>query len=83
MPTVEQRKEIQRQFAALSTPQDVAALLGISWEKLRHLLYRMQPHNRYRYFGIPKKSGGKRWITAPIAEIKELQRDMNELLTTL
>jgi RNA-directed DNA polymerase len=83
MVSIEQRKEMKKRFAALSTPQDVAALLEISWEKLRHLLYRVPGHKRYQYFSIPKKSGGKRWIAAPIAELKELQRGLNELLTVV
>jgi RNA-directed DNA polymerase len=68
-------------FSALATPQDVAVLLGVSWEKLRHLLYRLNDSQRYRHFDLPKKSGGKRWISAPIAEIKELQQRLCEFLT--
>lgn len=68
-------------LGGLTAPEDVAALLGITWQKLRYLLYRMPEYERDRYFDIPKKSGGKRWIAAPIPEIKELQRKLNELFT--
>jgi RNA-directed DNA polymerase len=80
MTQAEQRIEIQKRFSSAIQPEDVAKLLGVSWEKLRYLLYRRRDFQRYRYFEIPKKSGGKRSIAAPIEEIKELQRTLNELL---
>jgi S1-C subfamily serine protease len=67
-------------FRQLRTLSDVAALLGCSRARLRHLLYRMAPSKRYRAFEISKKTGGVRQIRSPIPEIKELQRRLHELL---
>src|SRR3989442_8568438 len=78
-----QSLETERRFPVLHTPEDAATFLGVSWKKLRHLLYRMHDHDRYIQFTIPKKSGGSRQITAPVAEVKELQRRLNELLTAV
>jgi RNA-directed DNA polymerase len=83
MTPSEQRIEIQKRFSSAIQPEDVAIMLGISWPKLRYLLYRRPISQRYRNFEIPKKSGGKRLITAPIEEIKELQRTLNELLNII
>jgi RNA-directed DNA polymerase len=80
MTQAEQRIEIQKRFSSAIQPEDVAKLLCVSWEKLRYLLYQRRDSQRYRHFEIPKKSGGKRLIAAPIDEIKELQRTLNELL---
>lgn len=80
MTQAEYRIETQKRFSSAIQPEDVATLLCVSWKKLRYLLYRRQDSQRYRYFEIPKKSGGKRLIAAPIEEIKELQRTLNELL---
>lgn len=79
----EQCKVIENRFSALVSKEDVAPLLGVSWAKLRYILYRMKDNQRYRDFEIPKKSGGKRLITAPHVEMKEVQRKLNELLTAV
>jgi len=76
-------RPVDNQFSVLQMPEDVALLLGVSWKKLRHLLYRTRNSRRYVRFIIRKKSGGSREITAPNAEIKELQRKLNELLTSV
>jgi RNA-directed DNA polymerase len=83
MAQSEQRKEIQNRFSAAKEPEDVASLLGVSWEKLRYWLYRRKESQRYRQFEIPKKAGGKRLINAPGDELKELQRELNQLLEVI
>jgi RNA-directed DNA polymerase len=83
MSEVATTPEVDNRFSILQKPEHVASLLGVSWKKLRHLLYRMRNSNRYVRFTIRKKSGGSRQITAPCAEIKELQRKLNEILTSI
>jgi RNA-directed DNA polymerase len=58
----------------------VADLLECSREKLRYLLYRLPPENRYRAFNVAKKGGGPRLIQAPIPEICDLQRRLHLVL---
>lgn len=80
MVRTEETTAIRERFSSATKSEDIAGLLGVSWAKLRHLLYRMPKSLRYRHFGIPKKSGGQRWISAPVQEIKELQQRLNDLL---
>jgi RNA-directed DNA polymerase len=67
-------------FSTLTTIQAVAELLGCSRAKLRYLLYRFPPDDRYRDFNIAKKGSGIRLIQAPIPEILELQRRLHFIL---
>jgi RNA-directed DNA polymerase len=71
----------QGSFAVLKTPQDVAAFLGVSWKRLRYLLYRMRVSRRYHRFEIKKRRGGVRVILSPISEIKDIQRRLAFALT--
>lgn len=67
-------------FASLRTREDVAALLKVSDQGLRHLLYGIKPATLYRTFEIPKKSGGIRRIVAPVPRLKTLQRRLLKIL---
>ncbi|SOD13356.1 reverse transcriptase family protein [Pedobacter xixiisoli] len=54
---------------------DFASALGTDLSALRYLLYQRKVSriNHYHAFQIPKKSGGKRTITAPKQKLKRLQ----------
>ncbi|MCK6545180.1 reverse transcriptase family protein [Myxococcota bacterium] len=70
----------------LSTPADVAALLGISVPRLRWLAFHAEAAERthYVYFEIPKRSGGTRTLAAPHAQLLAAQRKiLVELLEKL
>jgi RNA-directed DNA polymerase len=67
-------------FSTLTTIEAVANLLGCSRAKLRYLLYRLPPDDRYRGFNIAKKGNGARLIQAPIPEILELQQRLHFFL---
>ncbi|WP_245678155.1 reverse transcriptase family protein [Chondromyces crocatus] len=65
----------ERGLPLLSTPADVARALGISVPRLRWLCYHgdavERPH--YVYFEVPKRSGGKRLLSAPHASLAQAQ----------
>ncbi len=65
----------ERGLPALSTPADVARALGLSISKLRWLCFHAEatekPH--YRYFEVPKRSGGTRMLAAPQPELAKAQ----------
>jgi retron-type reverse transcriptase len=65
----------ERGLPVLSTPADVARALGLSIGRLRWLCFHSdaveRPH--YVYFEIPKRSGGKRLLSAPHASLAAAQ----------
>jgi RNA-directed DNA polymerase len=62
------------------TTQDIAHTLNIDVVFLTHCLYVVKPKNQYHEFEIDKKSGGKRIISAPSANLKSLQSSLSILL---
>jgi len=71
---------MRERFSALKTAQDVADLLDTDKATLNYHLYICPDKKRYATFSIPKRSGGKRKIKAPISPIKILQRKLNQVL---
>lgn len=65
----------ERGLPLLSTPADVARALGLPIPKLRWLCFHAEatekPH--YRYFEVPKRSGGTRLLAAPQPELAKAQ----------
>jgi RNA-directed DNA polymerase len=59
---------------------DVALLLGYQPKSLSYLLYKYPNAAKYESFEIPKRSGGVRIISAPIPQIKLLQRRLSDAL---
>lgn len=59
---------------------DIAHLLGYKPSALAYVLYKIDDEVKYANFEIPKRSGGKRLISAPIPELKTLQRKLADLL---
>ncbi|MCA9718219.1 MAG: RNA-directed DNA polymerase [Myxococcales bacterium] len=60
----------------LAGPEAVAASMGITVGALRFLAYsrRVSRISHYRRFSIPKKTGGRRLISAPMPRLKAAQR---------
>lgn len=65
---------------AATTLHDVAALLGFKPSALSYVLYVRPEADKYKTFDIPKRAGGTRKISAPIDELKLLQRRLADLL---
>lgn len=63
------------------TRHDVAALLRFRPSRLSYIVYQIPKRERYTTFSIPKRSGGRRRIDAPIPRLKVLQRRLADLLT--
>jgi RNA-directed DNA polymerase len=65
----------ERGLPILSTPSDVARALGLGISRLRWLCFHAEamekPH--YRYFEVPKRSGGTRMLAAPQPELAKAQ----------
>lgn len=64
----------------LTTPGELAQLLGTDYGKIKRLYYRGDMGRHYLAFDIPKKSGGKRRILAPSDKLKTLQSRLASLL---
>ena len=60
----------------LSTPAELATALGVTISQLRWLAYHAEVTKRVHYvsFTVPKKSGGKRTLHAPLHLIGRVQR---------
>ena len=61
---------------ALSTPASLAAAMGLSVSRLRWLAFHSEAPTRTHYvrFAVAKKSGGKRWLSAPHRSMDAAQR---------
>jgi retron-type reverse transcriptase len=59
----------------LATPADVAVALGLTIPRLRWLAFHSDasPVSHYARFTVPKKSGGERLLSAPMAELARAQ----------
>src|SRR5690606_18214529 len=57
-----------------------APILGYSAKSLAFVVYGIKDSEKYNDFTIPKRSGGTRVISAPIPELKLLQKRLAELL---
>lgn len=67
---------------ARTLPQ-LANLLGLNGKILSYTLYWVAPERKYTSFTIPKKSGGRRHITAPSSRLKLVQRRLAGLLSQI
>src|SRR4051794_13321969 len=65
---------------AASNLSDVASLLGFKPAFLSYILYKQTAADKYKSFHIPKKFGGARSITAPLAGLKFAQKRLADLL---
>ena len=68
----------------LSTPADVAGMLGLSIPQLRWLAFHAEVATRIHYihFLVPKKSGGMRTLSAPHRRLAAAQRWIFENILT-
>ncbi len=57
----------------LQTAEDVANYLDVSYGQLIYTVYKATEDERYRFFEIPKRTGGMRPIHAPTGLIRTLQ----------
>ena len=72
--------ELIESFFALTTPEQIAELLEITYKVLNYYLYILPVNVQYRTFNISKKSKGERKICAPITPIKIIQKKLNYIL---
>lgn len=75
--------ELKSAFFCLETRQDIANLLEISEKQLIYYLYIIPEDRRYKYFEIPKKSGGFREILAPATALKIIQQKLNQVFQSV
>lgn len=72
--------ELKQRFESLTTPEDVADLLEISYDHLNYILFWGRHFFPYHKFTIRKKSGGFRVINAPPTSLRILQSKLNTVL---
>ncbi len=65
---------------ACSSVGDLAALLGYRAQTLGYIARGLRDPAKYTTFEIPKRSGGRRVINAPIPQLKLVQRKLCDLL---
>ncbi len=70
---------LREQFYALESPEDVAAMLEVTYSDLIYWIYRTPVDRRYTCFTVKKKSGGARGISAPTENTKILQQKLNQV----
>jgi RNA-directed DNA polymerase len=75
--------ELRAKFAALHSRGDVADLLEVSVKRLAFHLYKVPATKRYATFEVPKRSGGRRTISAPISALKILQRKLAHVFSLI
>lgn len=66
-----------------TTPEDLAFMLGTSYNKIKRFYYDRDMSANYRHFTIPKKNGEPRHILAPENWLKTLQIRLARRLTLL
>jgi retron-type reverse transcriptase len=75
----DRRSHVEKLQAAglpvLSTPADVASALKLSIARLRFLAFHADatPVSHYVRFAVPKRTGGERWLAAPMPELAATQ----------
>ena len=72
--------EILSLLKGVSTKQEIANLLEVSYSTIVYLLYRRDKPTAYKRFLIKKRNGGEREIYAPISSLKILQRKLSHIL---
>jgi len=66
-----------------SDVDDLANILGTTYPKIKYFYYSRRVASHYSTFSIPKKSGGKRQISAPDNHLKVLQKRLARQLSFL
>lgn len=72
-----------RKIEALKSVKSInglADLLGFKASALAYILFKLPDANKYKSFTIPKRSGGKRSIAAPVPQLMLLQKKISILL---
>jgi RNA-directed DNA polymerase len=63
-----------------SSLSDVAKILSVKPSTLSYVLYKKPPASNYTQFTIPKRFGGERPISAPINQLKMIQKRLSNVL---
>src|SRR5450755_1039445 len=65
---------------SITTRAQIAELLQFKSASLTYVLFKQSDAAKYKTFEVPKRSGGKRTIHAPIDALKLLQKKLSILL---
>jgi hypothetical protein len=68
------------ELKSATTRAEIAGLLNFTRSGLAYVLYKLPGGSKYSTFEIPKRYGGKRKISAPIPQLKFLQKQLARLL---
>lgn len=67
-------------FAGIYIIHDLAIRLDTTVDQLHYLLYARPEEQRYNTFAIRKRAGGMRTISAPMPDLKAIQRQLANIL---
>ena len=76
-------ENLRKEFLELKTRQDIARLLDIETKSLNFYLHILRVDKRYTAFSIPKRLGGQRQISSPVAGLKIIQQKLNQVLQAI
>lgn len=76
------KENSMKNFKETTTRTQLANLLKIPKKKLTYILYKNDINSLYHSFEIPKKSGGTRKIYAPNKDLKNIQKKLEQALST-
>lgn len=68
------------ELKSLSNRNELAVLLGYRPKNLAYIVYGLRPEYKYSEFQVAKRSGGFRSIHAPCPELKQLQKNLRDVL---
>lgn len=69
-----------KKLRAATSLHDFAEVVGYQAKSLAYIIHGIQDSKKYTDFEIKKRSGGLRKISAPIPELKRLQKNLSYLL---
>jgi RNA-directed DNA polymerase len=69
-----------KKLQSASSLADLADILGYTPSSLAYIIFKLSDKLKYKTFEIPKKGGGTRTISAPVAQLKVLQRRLANVL---
>jgi len=72
--------ELRARVEGIATREQLAGVLDVSYDALTYWAWRVGDDHRYTTFEVPRRSGGTRKISAPVNELRRIQRRLNRIL---
>jgi len=72
-----------KEFQNIVTPEYLANIFDMSYKELAKIIYKLPFEYRYTSFEMNKKNSGKRIISKPNKKLKDIQKTIAEILSTI